>query len=308
MASLWISSGALLMLFELFRMKNLSLGWIIAGLIPAVYIGAMIANILTNLFSWVAGFETESLTDYFFLASLYFYIPLTLVLVFYGIGMATYEARKEKEHALQSESLAREARWQMLRYQVNPHFLFNALNSIRALISKDQDLARDMVTELSDYFRHTLAFETQTEVALIEEWKAVRNFLEIQRIRFQKDLEFNMNLDPSLREIKIPLFGLQTLVENAVKYGLKTSTRPVKILIEGFIKGEQIVLQVKNTGQLISAEAKESSHDRTGSKTGLKNLKDRLALDHGSNARFSLTEDKGWVIATIEIRRKDGYS
>src|SRR5215213_1181052 len=137
----------------------------------------------------------------------------------------------ERENALQSVALANKAQLEMLRYQLNPHFLFNALNSIRASVDEDAARAKEMITRLSEFLRYSLLGESEKKITLGEEIEAVRNYLAIEKIRFEDKLAVEFDVEDAAENFKVPCFLLNPLVENAIKHGLQTSSKPLKIKI-----------------------------------------------------------------------------
>jgi LytS/YehU family sensor histidine kinase len=226
---------------------------------------------------------------------------MLLVMVVYAITSNQIEIGQERENRHKAESLAQQARWMMLRYQVNPHFLFNALNSVRALIGEDDENARRVVTELSEYFRYSLTRDNAALVPLKEEIHAVKSYLEIQKIRFSKRLDIRIDLDPDTLHCAVPVFSIQTLVENGIKYGLKTSNGTLQLRVTSVLLGKFLHITVANTGKLRTKHHRLEKNESSG--TGLENLKERLAyLDPQS--RFSLHEDEGQVFAQLFLSVK----
>jgi hypothetical protein len=208
-----------------------------------------------------------------------------------------YTEQLAKAH--QAAALAQQAQLQMLRYQLNPHFLFNALNSIRAMIVEDQGRARQMVTELAEFLRYSLDGRGQ-ESTIGEEIQAIESFLAIQRIRFEERLEVKLRVDPEADSAVVPCFLIHPLVENAVKYGMQTSAMPLKIAVEVKRRENDLSIRVANTGRLLSgADGQVNGPDGTG--TGLKNIAQRLRLAFGERHSFRVFESDGWVRAEIEV-------
>ncbi len=201
----------------------------------------------------------------------------------------------EQENALQSAFLADKAQLEVLRYQLNPHFLFNALNSIRASVDEDKNRAKRMITQLSEFLRHSLLSAEKKEIPLREELEAVQNYLAIEKIRFEDKLEIKFEIEESAKDFKIPCLLLNPLVENAIKHGLQTSPKPLKIKISARIEDEKLVLEVANTGKL------DNLHNSNGTKIGLKNVRERLEKLYGEKGSFELTQRGKFVIAGIEI-------
>ena len=138
------------------------------------------------------------------------------------------ERDDERFKAEEAVNLAREAKLEMLSYQLNPHFLFNALNTIMALIDHDKDEAREIITDLSDYLRYSLNNSKKKEVTLEEEYIAVLDYLKIQKKRFRDKIEIKTELDESIKHRKVPVFIIHPIVENAVKQGTETCRATLK--------------------------------------------------------------------------------
>jgi len=238
--------------YTVYKNKNLFKSLIFRLLLVIlIYFTAILANFISLSIRDLIGYSPPKINNFFFIQSLHFYFPLLLVFLVYAVVKNRIDLQKEKENKLKAESLAQQAKWMMLRYQVNPHFLFNALNSIRALIGSDDDKARKIVTEMSEYFRYSLSVLNKNIVSVKEEINAVENYLEIQKIRFQDKLHIKKEINNDTLNCLIPIFAIQTLVENAVKYGLKTQEGVIKILIQSYIENKRLNLIVKNSGKLL---------------------------------------------------------
>ena len=201
----------------------------------------------------------------------------------------------EQENSLRSSALAQKAQLEVLRYQLNPHFLFNALNSIRASVDEDATRAKQMITQLSEFLRHSLLSVEKKEIPLREELEAVQNYLAIEKIRFEEKLEIEYDMDKKAEDFSVPCFLLNPLVENAIKHGWQTSSKPLKIKISAKLDGEKLVLKVFNTGKL------ENLPNSNGTKIGLKNVRERLEKLFGEKSCFELKQDSDLVVAKIEI-------
>jgi two-component system LytT family sensor kinase len=199
----------------------------------------------------------------------------------------------ERERAIASAAMADRAQLEMLRYQINPHFLFNSLNSIRASIDEDAARAKRMVTQLSEFLRYSLLHHGAAEVALGEEVEAVRNYLAIEKTRFEEKLEVEFEIDGAAEGLPTPSFLLNPLVENAIKHGLKSSARPLRVRVSAGVKDGVLLLEVANTGRL--------SEDGEGTGVGLRNTRERLEKVYGGRGHLELFEEGGWVRARIRI-------
>ncbi|MDZ4743393.1 MAG: PAS domain-containing protein [Verrucomicrobiota bacterium] len=192
--------------------------------------------------------------------------------------------------------LAREAQLTSLRYQINPHFLFNTLNSIRAFIPNDNKEARSMISNLSEYLRYSLRDGNQPFVKLKQEITALTKYLEIEKIRFSDDLSVEMNIQPETLDYPIAPLLVQPLVENAVKYGKKTNPNQLTVKIFAWMEGEFLNIEVSNTGKWVdSSETIESTH------IGISNISDRLIFLYGDDANINIYEEGGQVRVIMKI-------
>jgi len=208
------------------------------------------------------------------------------------------EWQAERERALHAEASANQAQLNMLRYQLNPHFLFNALNSIRASIDEDRSRAKRMVTEFSEFLRYSLLNENSATVTLRDEIEAIRNYLAIEKIRFEDKLEVTFDVDAAAEERRLPAFLVHPLVENAVKHGMTNGNLPLEICVSARDRGDSLRIEVANTGRL------RVGANGSGTHIGLKNVRERLAKLYPNQSSFSLLERDGWIRAIIEIRKR----
>lgn len=273
--------------------------WQIILMVVVCYPGSIAISVLYRILR--NGFDAEVFQGERLVTNFAQYPSLMSCLLVYGILLFWARSREEHENALKARSLMDEAKWKMLRYQVNPHFLFNSLNSIMALINRDKDLARSVVNELASYFRYTLSWNDKSVIPLAEEINAVTHYLEIQKIRFEDRLCYSVSCEKELEELQIPIFSLQTLVENAVKYGLKSQPGPVTLKLSARIERGWNLISVSNTGRIYYRDKALPSENNDGTGSGLTNLKARLDLMYPGLNNFSLVEQDDNVIAEIRI-------
>ncbi len=207
------------------------------------------------------------------------------------------QLRDQREKAREATALAHQAQLKMLRYQLNPHFLFNTLNSIRAMIMREPDRARQIVTELAEFLRYSLDGHGP-DSTVGEEMEAIASYLAIQRIRFEEKLAVTVRVDPELEGYVVPCFLVHPLVENAVKYGMETSEPPLRLEIEITPAGRGLRIRVSNTGRLVAA----APGGTNGTGIGLQNVAQRLELAFPGRHAFTLTERDGWVHAEISLQ------
>jgi LytS/YehU family sensor histidine kinase len=297
--AIFIASIILFKIFDQFqRRKKSILFWAIV-IIPLLFAHALLIDIIHNTI-----LQLFNIKDVKIIGEYLLYLGITnfvTLLLFSGLYFAVRyweNSQMQKENNLRSVALAHEAQLQMLRYQINPHFLFNALNTIRATIVLDQEKARHTVTLLSDFFRYTLEKDKEQANTIGKEIDAIKNYLNIQKIRFEEKLEFDFNIDPKTQNIEIPFFIIHPLVENAVKYGIETSSLPLQININTSITDSNLIIEVSNSGSLI--REKDSAIDSTN--TGIENINKRLDLVYPGNYEFNLSEQNNEVVAKLVIK------
>jgi two-component system, LytTR family, sensor kinase len=211
-----------------------------------------------------------------------------------------------------SQLLAQEARLQMLAYQLNPHFLFNALNSLRALIDEDRVRSRRMVTELAEFLRYALLHRPLEQTTLAEELAAIESYLAIEKIRFEERLAVAFEVDRSVSAAEVPAFLLHPLVENALRYGDgRSPEHPLHVRLSARTEASHLVVEVWNSGTLAPASEDGRSHGHglvhsdgdptAGTGIGLANVRDRLDALFPGQHRFTLTEVSGGVLARVEM-------
>ena len=213
-----------------------------------------------------------SVTHYFFLiawASLYV-----------AIGYAR-EVREAERKTSRFAQAAQDAELRSLRYQVNPHFLFNTLNSLSSLVITGKPTeAETMIQNLSNFYRTSLSSDPLEDVTLEEEVDLQRLYLEIEGVRHPKRLRTKFDIPPELMHQHVPALILQPLVENAIKYGVSRTTRPVTITICAKLQEDHLVISVEDNG-----EAMDVSHVG-GNGIGLANVRDRLEARYRSAAKL----------------------
>ncbi|KJS36120.1 MAG: hypothetical protein VR74_14170 [Hyphomonas sp. BRH_c22] len=196
-------------------------------------------------------------------------------------------ATQERLRRLGAEQLTSNAQLKMLRYQINPHFIFNTLNSVNALIVTNRNSdARLMIDKLSDLLRMTLARDPPLIVPLSEEMDTAKRYLDVEQMRFQDRLTTRFDVPDALRNVKIPSLILQPLVENAVRHGVEKQTAHCEISIEARESDGGIVISISDTGPGLKSEPREHSRESLG----LSNVLSRLHSVYGDTASFSLTD------------------
>ncbi len=214
----------------------------------------------------------------------------------------------QRTDALRAEAAVRDAQLQMLAYQLNPHFLFNTLNSLRALIDEDRDRARAMVTALSRFMRYALVDRPMHLAPLAEEVDALQGYLAIEAIRFEARLDVQLEVPSEAAACLVPAFLLNPLVENALKHGLpKPGGGPLRVRVAARrVAPDRLVLVVENTGTLAAppADAVETGEGDAlvgGNQVGLRNVRARLAHLYPGRHHFTITQRGDWVAVVVDL-------
>lgn len=203
------------------------------------------------------------------------------------------QLRDAKVRALKLELSMTEAALTSLRAQMNPHFLFNGLNALRDLIEHDPQGARTMVTRLARLFRASLSTEGRSTIPLSEELEAVEAYLHVEKVRFEERLDIQRIIPDDTLDLRVPPFLLQTLVENAVKYGVGGSDDGGYVSYDAMKCDDILALTVRNPGSL------GRRSDSTG--MGLKMTRERLDLLFGNRADLVIFENRGEVMVQVMI-------
>jgi two-component system, LytTR family, sensor kinase len=218
-----------------------------------------------------------------------------------GLWIVAYVAltagRRYREKEVRLQLALREAELRALEAQINPHFLFNCLNSIRALVAENPPLAQDMITRFASILRYNLHRDLNHTVPLAMEVEVVNDYLALESVRMEDRLRIELAVEPEAGRALIPPMLLQTLVENALKHGIATLPGGGDLQILARVEGDQLVVEVINTGRI--SEPKPGS-----TQVGLANTRERLRILYGSRASLNLqNRDDGRVAATVLIPR-----
>jgi two-component system LytT family sensor kinase len=208
-----------------------------------------------------------------------FFLLMIWNLIYFIYHYAT-RVRNQQIESLKTEALIRDLQLQTIKSHINPHFIFNALNSIRALIDENPSRARQAITELSNILRNSMLADKVETVSLSKELSIVKDYLALEEIRFEERLKVNYNLEEDTLEQPVPPMMLQTLVENAIKHGIGKSMKGGEVTILSRFEEDVHYIGVINTGQ-INGVYNESGF-------GIEGTKNRLKLMFGDKAIFTL--------------------
>jgi two-component system sensor histidine kinase AlgZ len=240
-------------------------------------------------------------------ASEFYKQPTYLLFMWSGLGGADCmwllfyivltSKRRYQEKEVRLELTARHAELRALEAQVNPHFLFNCLNSIRAMVAVDPAIAQDMITRFATILRYNLQRDRNHTVPLASEVEVVSDYLALEAIRFEDRLRVEITMDPATAGATVPPMLLQTLVENGLKHGIAQLPAGGDLRIRGTVERDTLLLEVENSGCL--TEPKPG-----GTRLGLANARERLRLLYGDRGGIDLTNGEGRVLARVRIPQK----
>ena len=199
--------------------------------------------------------------------------------------------QNSREKELRSRAMAQEAQLQMLRYQLNPHFLFNTLNAISTLVlSKEAALANTMLKKLSDFLRHTLAGTPAQKQPLSSEIHTLILYLDIEKVRFDDRLQVCVDVTSEAKKALLPVMLLQPIVENAIKYAIAPSEDGGHITIAGKVEDEKLKVTISDDGPGLKGSVKSLNKVKTSTSSGVgvANTKARLIQIYGKNHKFKL--------------------
>lgn len=213
---------------------------------------------------------------------------------FYYVFVIIEKSRKQELLNLQWQASKNEIELKNLRAQLNPHFLFNSLNSIRALVGINPDQAKSAITQLSGLLRNSINLGRLRLIPLKDELELVDNYLKLEQIRFEERLNVKLHVEDDAKKCQIPPLMVQTIVENSIKHGISKSIGGGEIIISATYKNAELLLTVENTGKI---DATDSDNG-----VGVANTKKRLAILFADNAEFKLFQDGNFVKASIKIK------
>ena len=200
-----------------------------------------------------------------------------------------YNSKLQREHEqlLRAQTLAKDAQLEMLRYQLNPHFMFNTMNAISTLILKEEnDTASEMLDKLCDFFRHSLEATKQSNSTMKDELELLKLYLSIEKVRFGKRLKVNFDVDKDVMHCVLPNMLCQPIIENAVKYAVEPSKEGAEITFKAYKSDESLIIKIKDTGQAV-----KELHSK-GFGIGLQNTRSRLDVMFNGECEVTLTPNQ----------------
>jgi two-component system LytT family sensor kinase len=224
----------------------------------------------------------------------FFYVFL---LFLWSLFYFTYHYIERYNKSLKYEASMIEIELNNLKNQLNPHFIFNALNSIRALVDENPLKSKQAINQLSNILRNSLTFEKRGLTKFDDEMKIVKDYLGLESIRFEERLKTEIDIHPGSSSFMVPPFMIQTMVENGIKHGISKLTEGGIIQIKTLVSDNRLKVQIRNSGHLLNGARKT----KTGG-MGIRNTKHRLKLLYGEKASFKIVdENNNFVLTEIVI-------
>ena len=266
------------------RLESQLLQFLIITVIFAVA-ASTLDNLLLTTFDLLNKTEREFKSNFLLLTlsgAFYFFLYFFVWNLIYFIYHFITKTRRQELDTLKLESLVKELELKTIKAHINPHFIFNSLNGIRALIDENPGRARNAITELSNILRSSMQTEKMEAVPFEKELNIVKDYLALENMRFEDRLRVEYEIDEDTLDQPVPPMMLQTLVENAIKHGISKQINGGKVKIVSDFKEDFHELAVQNTGKLNGIDKGESF--------GLPSTLSRLSLLYGEKAKFSIKQ------------------
>lgn len=292
-----------ILLTHLFRFALLRFGWLKLKwfwLTPRFFISALLLGIIHYLFLiiYTASLGNVLSSDLEPLTIIANVLVSTFLFLFWSLLYMSFHYFERYNKSFQSEAALKEVELNNLKSQLNPHFIFNALNSIRALVDEDPVKSKNAITQLSNILRNSLLVERRQLVSFSDEINTVKDYLALESIRYEERLQTSFELAPGSQAFYLPPLMIQTLVENGIKHGISNLKNGGSISVKTDVVDTGLQIQIRNSGQF-------SQKNQPSIGYGLLNTRKRLELIYGESAQFTIhNEDKKTVLTEILIPRE----
>jgi len=264
-----------------------------------VYVGLLyiFSAIYINLFkeTSIEIFSEQGLVLMLYGSNLNFLGYVGFVSIIYSYYYIDKTSKAELQKARLSEQILN-IKMEALKSQLNPHFLFNTLNSISSLIKLNSDKAQEMISNLGDLFREILLLKHENRIALHQELRILKKYIEIMEVRFSDHLLVNIAVDPQLNDVLIPSMIIQPIIENSFNHGYSYEHTELEVNLNIYEEDQKLVVKVENNGALINAENKTAG-------IGIRNIKERLKTIYEDDFEFSFSNlnNKNGVVTYLKI-------
>ena len=302
--SIFFETLLLFALTQFYRWMIINKGWLqkpMAHVFPRLFLMLVVCAVpvfpVKIGFTWIVGAYSPGLWDGFLVSTItYIFLPF-LWTVFYFL----YHYLERYNQSLKYEAAMREVELAQLKSQLNPHFIFNALNSIRALVDENPGKSKMAINQLSNILRKTLVTDNRGLTKFEDEFLTVKDYLGLEATRFEERLRTEFDIHPASFEYLVPPLMLQTLVENGIKHGISTLKEGGTIKLKTFVEDNLMHIQIRNSGQYVNGYPSKSGF-------GIKNTTQRLKLIYGDNADFRIfNENAKTVLTVVKIPKIENY-
>lgn len=287
---------------HLYRNFIISKGWlqvIIQKLVLRVILASLVLSIINYIFLYLISSVLGLLDPQVDLAPIVIFISLlanTILYFLWSLVYFMYHYVQNYNRSLKFDAAMNEIELNNLKSQLNPHFIFNALNSVRALVDEDPAKAKNAITQLSNILRNSLILDQKRLINFNDELNTVIDFLALEKIRYEERLSTEFTIHPDSYKFQVPPLMLQTLVENGIKHGISNLTSGGKLSIETTVNGKFMNVFIRNSGKLKNDKRKKNKG------FGIENTKQRLKLIFDKEATFSIkSESEETVLTTVRI-------
>ena len=290
-------------LYRNFIIKNGWLQLLIQQLIYRVIIACLILSALDHFFLLVISSFLGTINPDYDLSTAVIFLRVLANLILYflwSLGYFMYHYVENYNRSLKFNAVMNEVELNNLKSQLNPHFIFNALNSVRALVDEDPKKSKQAITQLSNILRNSLIVDRKRLISFEDELNTVIDFLALEKIRYEERLVTRFEIDPKSNAFQIPPLMVQTLVENGIKHGIGKIAKGGEISIKTEVQNQVLEIQIRNSGRYIPPKRKKEKG------FGIENTKQRLKLIFDNKAKFSIRNElDGQVLTCIEVPRID---
>jgi two-component system LytT family sensor kinase len=295
----FLSTSLLRSFFQHQRKRFASLLETAALALPLSYLAGLAATAVANWARQAAGGQAVGgWTSLFGGAISAFAVYLCWCACYFAV-QTHGDMQAEQQNAMRAKATAHEAQLMALRGQLNPHFLFNSLNSVQALIQDSPARAQRAVGQLASLLRHSLGQKASDVVPLREAIEVILKYLDMEKIRFEENLIVHVEVEPDAAQWSVPGFLLHPLVENAVTYGMQTSSMPLQVCVRASTSNGTLRLEVANTGRWLNAV--RENYLTEGNGIGLRLVREHLEQSYRGRYQSTCLADNGWVVQRIEI-------
>lgn len=267
---------------------------ITTGLVTVMLWYNISALLLNGAYLHYAGYTFQSVHHWRVESSLFYFVIIQLS---YHISIYQQNLKDKQQREDELQAQLRNAEINVLKSQINPHFLFNSLNSISSLTMYEPSKSQEMIIKLSDYLRYTVTASKNITATYEQEMENIGRYLDIEKIRFGERIRFSFTNCPECANCLVPSLLMQPIFENAIKHGVNESTDPIKIKVSAQLVDSVLDLEISNNYP-------SEQNRKSGTGTGLKNVASRLSVMYGSNQLMQVQKSLGLFTVRIKIPQK----